>query len=206
MIININLDVRNSLFPSQLFGCFQMNHNNETGINQRFLHKSPCFDTWPIGGDVSDHVTGGANRKADYWLRRLLPQLSQSCLTVVVRVSNHSTPRPTTMFTTITNYFWGEAESQGSQEQESAPGAQEVEDWIVVGGTPKDFQQKSEPKSKPSPRKNSSKQRLQSLMFGEAPVKEEYGSWKNNPSGKGNHQYKANFSIKMAGNRNLKQC
>ena len=109
------------------------------------------------------------------------------------------------MFSTITSYIWGgETEECQVQEQESIPGAQEVEDWIVVGGTPSGFQEKAETKSRPSPK--ASKQRLQSLMFGDSPHKNS-GSWaRSNNSGNRHHQYKANFNIKMAGNRNLKQC
>ena len=107
------------------------------------------------------------------------------------------------MFSTITSYIWGEAESK-VPDQETIPRAQEVEDWIVVGGTPRDFQEKAETKSRPSPK--ASKQRLQSLMFGDAPHKSS-GPWsKSNNTGNRNQQYKANFNIKMAGNRNLKQC
>merc|ERR1712130_997748 len=67
--------------------------------------------------------------------------------------------------------FWGESEA--SEETGSNPGgppkAQEVDDWIVVGGTPKDFQEKRESKPKTSPKSSQrgSKQHLHSMMFGD---------------------------------------
>ena len=109
------------------------------------------------------------------------------------------------MFSTFTNYFWGESEEEVAQE--TVPRAQEVEDWIVVGDKPKDFQDSKEKSKKQSQRNNpSSKQRLHSLMFGDGSSSKS-GSW-NRPtvSGDKNQMYKQNFSIKMAGNRNLKQC
>merc|ERR1711893_161859 len=113
-----------------------------------------------------------------------------------------------TMFASFTNYFWGEVEEE-SPASPSVPRAQEVEDWIVVGGTPKDFKDKSENKSRQSPnsQRNSSKQRLQSLMFGDASSTKSGSNWnRSTMSGNKNQMYKQNFSIKMAGNRNLKQC
>ena len=109
------------------------------------------------------------------------------------------------MFSTFTNYFWGESEEE--LPQESVPRAQEVEDWIVVGEKPKDFQDNREKSKKQSQRNNSSsKQRLHSLMFGDVSSSKS-GSWnRSTVSGDKNQMYKQNFSIKMAGNRNLKQC
>ena len=110
------------------------------------------------------------------------------------------------MFSTFTNYFWGGSEEE-LRAQEAAPRAQEVEDWIVVGDKPKDFQDSKEKSKRPSQRNSSSsKQRLQSLMFGDGSTSKA-GSW-NRPTvaGEKNQMYKQNFSIKMAGNRNLKQC
>jgi len=112
------------------------------------------------------------------------------------------------MFASFTNYFWGEVEEE-SPASASVPRAQEVEDWIVVGGTPKDFKDKSENKSRQSPnsQRNSSKQRLQSLMFGDGSSTKGSNTWnRSTMSGNKNQMYKQNFSIKMAGNRNLKQC
>ena len=111
------------------------------------------------------------------------------------------------MFSTFTNYFWGENEEEITQEtQEALPGAQEVEDWIVVGEKPRDFQDNRQ-NLKKSQRKNStSKQRLQSLMFGDGSSSKS-GNWnRSTVSGGKNQMYKQNFSIKMAGNKNLKQC
>ena len=135
-------------------------------------------------------------------------------LTVVVRENNVTTGQccrdsdtiRITMFSTFTNYFWGGSEEELSA-GEAVPRAQEVEDWIVVGDKPKDFQDSKEKSKRPSQRNNpSSKQRLQSLMFGDG-SSSKAGSW-NRPttSGEKNQMYKQNFSIKMAGNRNLKQC
>ena len=109
------------------------------------------------------------------------------------------------MFSTFTNYFWGESEEELAQE--TVPRAQEVEDWIVVGDKPKDFQDSKEKSKKQSQRNNpSSKQRLHSLMFGDGSSSKS-GSWnRSTVSGDKNQMYKQNFSIKMAGNRNLKQC
>ena len=109
------------------------------------------------------------------------------------------------MFSTFTNYFWGENEEE--LVQETVPRAQEVEDWIVVGEKPKDFQDSRESSKKQSQRNNSSsKQRLHSLMFGDGSSSKS-GSWNRSTiSGEKNQMYKQNFSIKMAGNRNLKQC
>merc|ERR1712048_978040 len=109
------------------------------------------------------------------------------------------------MFSTFTNYFWGESEEELAQE--TVPRAQEVEDWIVVGDKPKDFQDSKEKSKKQSQRNNpSSKQRLHSLMFGDGSSSKS-GSWnRSTVSGEKNQMYKQNFSIKMAGNRNLKQC
>merc|ERR1712029_1121825 len=109
------------------------------------------------------------------------------------------------MFSTFTNYFWGESEEELAQE--TVPRAQEVEDWIVVGDKPKDFQDSKEKSKKQSQRNSSSsKQRLHSLMFGDGSSSKS-GSWnRSTVSGEKNQMYKQNFSIKMAGNRNLKQC
>ena len=68
-------------------------------IDRKFWNNSPCFDEYPIAGEIPSHVRWSTNGKARYRLRRLLP-----CpyLTVVVRepaaasVSNHSTPLQTT--------------------------------------------------------------------------------------------------------------
>merc|ERR1711976_605300 len=79
------------------------------------------------------------------------------------------------MFSTFTNYFWGESEEELAQE--TVPRAQEVEDWIVVGDKPKDFQDSKEKSKKQSQRNNpSSKQRLHSLMFGDGSSSKS-GSW-----------------------------
>merc|ERR1711862_628274 len=80
-------------------------------------------------------------------------------------------------------------------------------DWIVVGEKPKDFQDSREKSKKQSQRNSSSsKQRLHSLMFGDGSSSKS-GSWnRSTVSGEKNQMYKQNFSIKMAGNRNLKQC
>merc|ERR1712079_986620 len=65
----------------------------------------------------------------------------------------------------------------------------------------------SRQQTKKSQRKNStSKQRLQSLMFGDGSFSKS-GNWnRSTVSGGKNQMYKQNFSIKMAGNKNLKQC
>merc|ERR1711860_245328 len=52
------------------------------------------------------------------------------------------------MFSTFTNYFWGESEEELTQE--TVPRAQEVEDWIVVGEKPKDFQDSKDKSKKQS--------------------------------------------------------
>merc|ERR1712178_41068 len=113
-----------------------------------------------------------------------------------------------TMFSTISNYIWGDNE-EIIDESPAAPKAQEVDDWIVVGGTPKDFQDKRENKnSRPSPRsQRNSKQHLHNVMFGDGNSMKGSSLWNRaTVSGNKNQMYKQNFSIKMAGNRNLKQC
>ena len=36
------------------------------------------------------------------------------------------------MFSTFTNFIWGESQEEETGATEEAPGAREVEDWIVV--------------------------------------------------------------------------
>merc|ERR1739840_8871 len=92
---------------------------------------------------------------------------------------------------TFTNYFWGGNEEELAQE--TVPRAQEVEDWIVVGEKPKDFQDSRESSKKQSQRNNSSsKQRLHSLMFGDESSSKS-GSWNRSTiSGEKNQMYKQN--------------
>ena len=115
------------------------------------------------------------------------------------------------MFTTFTNFIWGESQEEEtvSQDAQDAPGAREVEDWIVVGATPNDLEGKKEnsPSSSPRSARNKSKQRLKSLMFGEnSSAKQSQWSCRGKTSGWQNQQYKQNLNFKTAGNRNLKQC
>ena len=114
------------------------------------------------------------------------------------------------MFTTFTNLIWGESQEEetGPEEVQEAPGAQEVEDWIVVGATPNDLQRKKDnsANSPPSAR-NNSKQRLKSVMFGEnSSARNSHWNSRSKNSGWQNQQHKQNLNFKTAGNRNLKQC
>merc|ERR1739845_88324 len=112
------------------------------------------------------------------------------------------------MFTTFTNFIWGETQ-EGSEEVQEAPGAREVEDWIVVGATPNDLQRKKEnsANSSPTSARNNSKQRLKSVMFGEnSSGRNSQWNSRSKTTGWQNQQHKQNLNFKMAGNRNLKQC
>merc|ERR1712186_34307 len=111
------------------------------------------------------------------------------------------------MFSTFTNLIWGESQEEETGSLEQAPGAREVEDWIVVGATPNDFQTKKENSANSSPTsvRNNSKQKLKSLMFGEN-SSSKLSQWnsKSKTAGWQNQQYKQNLNFKTAGNRNLK--
>ena len=115
------------------------------------------------------------------------------------------------MFTTFTNYIWGGDSAEEAAPAPSVPRAQEVEDWIVVGEKPTDFHEKRESKTQRSspPRAQNSKHRLHSAMFGDGSSGKSSSGWSraaSTSSGKQHQSHKQNFSIKMAGNRNLKQC
>merc|ERR1712045_514133 len=113
------------------------------------------------------------------------------------------------MFTTFTNFIWGESQEEETGAMEEAPGAREVEDWIVVGATPNDFQTKKEnsANSSPTSARSNSKQKLKSLMFGEnSSAKHSQWSSRSKAGGWQNQQHKQNLNFKTAGNRNLKQC
>ena len=113
------------------------------------------------------------------------------------------------MFSTFTNFIWGESQEEETGAMEQAPGAREVEDWIVVGATPNDLQTKKEnsANSSPTSARSNSKQKLKSLMFGEnSSAKPSQRSSRSKAGGWQNHQYKQNLNFKTAGNRNLKQC
>merc|ERR1712110_242463 len=112
------------------------------------------------------------------------------------------------MFSTFTNFIWGESQEEETGAMEQAPGAREVEDWIVVGKFD-DFQTKKEnsANSSPTSARNNSKQKLKSLMFGEnSSAKHSQWNSKSKTAGWQNQQYKQNLNFKTAGNRNLKQC
>merc|ERR1719237_233414 len=110
------------------------------------------------------------------------------------------------MFSTFTNFIWGENQEEETGSMEQAPGAHEVEDWIVVGATPNDLQTKKENSSPTSARSNS-KQKLKSVMFGEnSSAKNSQWNCRSKTTGWQNQQYKQNLNFKTAGNRNLKQC
>merc|ERR1711953_76020 len=110
------------------------------------------------------------------------------------------------MFSTFTNFIWGESQEEETGAVEEAPGAREVEDWIVVGATPNDLRTKKE-NSSPSSARSNSKQKLKSLMFGEnASGKQSQWNSRSKTTGWQNQQYKQNLNFKTAGNRNLKQC
>ena len=111
------------------------------------------------------------------------------------------------MFSTFTNFIWGESQEEEavSPDVQEAPGAQEVEDWIVVGDTPNDLQRKKE--NSPNSVRNNSKQRLKQAMFGDnSSAKNSPWTCRRRGSGWQNQQHKQNLSFKTAGNRNLKQC
>ena len=113
------------------------------------------------------------------------------------------------MFSTFTNFIWGESQEEETGSMEEAPRAHEVEDWIVVGATPNDLQTKKENSSNSSPTsaRSNSKQKLKSLMFGEnSSAKNSQWNCRSKTTGWQNQQYKQNLSFKTAGNRNLKQC
>ena len=138
--------------------------------------------------------------------------------TLSVRISSLNTPHHSRqrcahfsnkMFSTFTNFIWGENQEEETGALEQTPGAREVEDWIVVGATPNDLETKKENSANSSPTspRSNSKQKLKSLMFGEnSSGRQSQWNSRSKTTGWQNQQYKQNLNFKTAGNRNLKQC
>ena len=126
------------------------------------------------------------------------------------------------MFSSISNYLWGEAEAGEREVGVAVPHSKEVEtDWILVGGGEEaaaaGLSRREEKRLAREARRGAAGQtgaaqrhRLHSLMFSDC-------STSKPPSNEGFHrpsaawatnhqQYNQNLNIKTAGNRTLKQC